>query len=294
MTVLASLLALSALPFSSLAPASAGSLRAAEQSVARIGHQLAMANLPLCKAEGRTGSWSGFLAESLAAFDLRSRERIADQDGLGPQPVITFVIKGSAADRAGLRVGDVIEAVDDAVFPTRLPAQGSYSTQARLEAAAAKVEALYGIRRGETRLAMIVRHSPGCRSTLTVRNTARLNGRSDGHYAQINAGIVRLAGNDAELAFFVGHEMAHNILGHADWLDKVGRKTSNIRQTEIAADRFALRLMKGAGYDPASAAIFWQRIDRKAMPGLFSDGTHMADKKRIRFLADEARRLNAQ
>jgi hypothetical protein len=270
------------------------SLRMIDQQVARIGHRLAIRNEPLCRSEGRTGFWSGFLASSLALYGRRERATLARTDRLGAQPKVTFLVPGGAADRAGILVGDVIVAVDGDAFPTTVPDKASYAQLARLEAATDGPVARYTLERAGQQFVIPLTHSPGCRSRLTVRDTPRLNGRADGTYAEINAGVVRLTADDAELAFFVGHEMAHNVLGHADWLDKVGRKTARIRETEMEADRFALRLMKGAGFDPMAAVRFWQKVDKKIVFDLLSDGTHLRDKARIRFLAQHAAALEAQ
>ncbi len=270
------------------------SLRVMDERTARVGHTLALRNHALCQRDGRTGYWSGFLAASLAQYDRADRAAIAQQDGIEARPTITYLVPGGAAARAGFQRGDVIAAVNGTAFPTTLPDKASYAPQSQLEAATDKSEARYDVLRGGKPLSINLTFDSGCRSRLTVRDTARLNGRADGVYAEINAGIFKLVADDDELAFFIGHEMSHNILGHADWLDKVGRKTSHIRETEIAADRYSLRLMKGAGYDPDAAARFWRKVDKKFPFFILSDGTHMSDKARTRFLAQEAAALAAQ
>lgn len=270
------------------------SLRAMDERVARVGYNLARRNAALCQREGRMGYWSGFLANALSQYDRRERAALALREGLEARPTITFLVPDGAAARAGFQAGDVITAVNGLPFPTALPDKASYDAQAQLEAATEKSEGRYDVLRHGQPLMITLRYDKGCTSRLTVRDTSRLNGRADGTYAEINAGVLRLAADDAELAFFIGHEMAHNILGHADWLDKMGRKTSRIRQTETAADAFSLRLMKGAGYDPMAAVRFWQKVDKKTAFDLLSDGTHMRDKARIRFLSQEATALSAQ
>jgi hypothetical protein len=265
-----------------------------DERVARVGYMLALRNLALCQREGRTGYWSGFLSASLAQYDRADRAAVAQRDGIEDRPTITYLVPGGAAARAGFQQGDVIAAVNGTAFAAKLPDKASYAPQSQLEAATDKPEARYDVLRGGQPLTINLSFDSGCRSRLTVRDTPRLNGRADGIYAEVNAGVFKLVSDEDELAFFIGHEMAHNILGHADWLDKVGRKTSHIRETEIAADRYSLRLMKGAGYDPAAAARFWQKVDKKFPFFILSDGTHMRDKARIRFLAQEAAALAAQ
>jgi hypothetical protein len=168
-------------------------------------------------------------------------------------------------------------------------------TQARLEAAAAKAEAGTRYARGERRAQFD--DPPATQPRLPLRADRARHVAPQWprgwHYAEINAGIVRLTADDAELAFFVGHEMAHNILGHADWLDKVGPQDSNIRETEIAADRFALRLMKGAGYDPMAAAASGSGGQENNIRPVFRRHPH-ARQGADPFSGARSRRLEAQ
>lgn len=60
-------------------------------------------------------------------------------------------------------------------------------------------------------------------------------------------------------AALVAHELAHNVLGHDAWLDRVGRKPRNVRRIEREADRLVPWLLANAGYDPAAGPAFMKR-----------------------------------
>ena len=79
---------------------------------------------------------------------------------------------------------------------------------------------------------------------------------------------------DEEFAAAVAHEMAHNLLGHRDWLERTGRSRANIRRTEDEADRLAPWLLANAGYDPAAAVRFMRRWGPDHGGGLFRKRTH--------------------
>ena len=49
--------------------------------------------------------------------------------------------------------------------------------------------------------------------------------------------------------------------------------------------------LKAAGYDPMAAARFWTRFGKKTGAGIFSDGTHLRTRDRVRLLTDEAAKL---
>ena len=100
--------------------------------------------------------------------------------------------------------------------------------------------------------------------------------------------------SDDELAFLVGHEMSHNILGHRARLDEegvgrgvfsaYGKNAAAIRRTEEEADYLGLYLVASAGYDPAAAATFWQRFSQAHGMGIFADSTHLNGQQRVRYL----------
>src|SRR5688572_1267729 len=66
-----------------------------------------------------------------------------------------------------------------------------------------------------------------------------------GQRVLVTRGMLALAGDEAELAAVLAHEVAHVVLGHAS-----GRPPANRVASEAEADRLALRFLAAAGYDP--------------------------------------------
>ncbi len=82
---------------------------------------------------------------------------------------------------------------------------------------------------------------------------------ADGERVVIGQSFPALRYEEPLLAALVAHELAHNILGHAAWLDAKGRSRKRVRLTEREADRLIPWLLANAGYDPAAAVAFMTR-----------------------------------
>ncbi len=66
-----------------------------------------------------------------------------------------------------------------------------------------------------------------------------------GQRVLVTRGMLALAGDEAEVAAVLAHEIAHVVVGHAS-----GRPPANRVASEAEADRLALRFLAAAGYDP--------------------------------------------
>lgn len=124
-----------------------------------------------------------------------------------------------------------------------------------------------------------------------------------------NLALIAEARNRDELAFVMGHEAAHHILGHLrsksqdaaagamilgvlaaatgadasgisqaqDFGASVGSRTFS-KEYELAADRLGTVICRDAGYDPARGVLFFNRL---ADPGDQFLGSHPANSQRI-------------
>jgi predicted Zn-dependent protease len=104
--------------------------------------------------------------------------------------------------------------------------------------------------------------------------------------------ILPVAENDDQLATVLSHEIAHVLAHHAS--ERVAREHSGVagllqrkafdRAQESEADHIGVFLMTFAGYDPAEAVRFWERMQRISesrgrLPEFLSD--HPSDARRI-------------
>ena len=108
-------------------------------------------------------------------------------------------------------------------------------------------------------------------------------------------GLVLNLSNEAELAFVLAHELAHQTLGHIALLpaqdqlntaENLLRSVPNARELELAADRQALGTMISAGYDPHYAPSALVKAYRAANLPDAQDETHPDLSSRLSALSE--------
>lgn len=259
------------------ARASAGpveALRALDTRMIETGTRLAVANAALCPDR----QWqAGFAIHDLSQYSRAGRAEAAAAFGLGDGPGVLALAPRAAAARAGLRTDDILLTADGAALP-RPPRQvhGSFAPTERIieaiEIALADGNAVLGVLRGGAAMTITVTADQGCASRFQVVPSRRLDARADGRYVQLTSAMVEYASGEAELAAFVAHELAHNILRHRARLNaagvrrgllaEFGRNARLFREVELQADRLGVHLMARAGYDPRAAVRLWARQSR--------------------------------
>lgn len=102
----------------------------------------------------------------------------------------------------------------------------------------------------------------------------------------VSSTMVRSLSNEAELAFVVAHELAHQALGHHDF----SLESSSARnRAEQAADALAVGVIAIAGYDPrASISAVGSALRRESLDEM-NNSSHEDGDGRIRLLADQIR-----
>ncbi|NLF25212.1 MAG: M48 family metalloprotease [Deltaproteobacteria bacterium] len=86
-----------------------------------------------------------------------------------------------------------------------------------------------------------------------------------GGFIIFSKGLVKTLANEAEFAFVLCHELAHQQLGHTQFLlrdDSKGGYLPYQNKLELEADRYAIGLMALAGYDPRVAVFALTRSYR--------------------------------
>lgn len=216
--------------------------------------------------------------------------------GLGGEFAVQAVAKGSPAAFAQLKPGEELLAVEgDALRDLPDIRPGSYARlgalQTRIEQAlATKGELALALRKDGAVRQVVLKGQPVCRSRFELL-TGGSEASADGERVTISRQYLSLARNDDEVAFLLGHELAHNILRHRAWLDKVGRSNANSRIAERAADRLAVWLMANAGYDVAQAPAFMEHWGRRQGSPLFRQASHDHWKARQKLVNEELARI---
>jgi beta-barrel assembly-enhancing protease len=269
---------------------------------AKVAHRLAVGSVDLCRE--RQGL-PGFAVHDLSQYGGDYREAAIRAFGLDRGPGILALAEAGPAERAGVRMDDIIVSADAAPMPAAAPARGRTFDQAErildlLDQAFADGEAqLRLLRRGES-LELSVRGDQGCPTRFQLIPSGRLNARADGRYVQVTTAIAQYVQDDQELAAVLAHEFAHNVLHHRDRLDEAdvargflgnfGRNARLIRETEAEADRLSVYLLERAGYDPEAAVRFWTRFGRRGLNFLGSP-THPNWRARIALFEAEITRI---
>lgn len=258
--------------------------------LATIGYRLAWANAPFCAQKSRELGWV-----------LHDEQQYPDKQAAAA--AFTFrlpvsaaaIVEGAPADRAGMRVGDGLAAFNDDIRVWNESGQ-SKANGRRLEpvldaighdlATTAPIEVVMDTAQG---IRVFKLDPPAvCTSRFWVDVRDSKDAGADGMKVRITSGMMQFVADDNELAAVVAHEFAHNILGHRARLDAVKRgKTKAILATEIEADRLSVWLMSNAGYDPTAALRFTERYGRKYGLGIFSEGTHLRWKNRVKLMQAE-------
>lgn len=264
-------------------------LRAYDETVDAIGYRLARDGVALCPAS--VVPLAGLRVHTLGQYGKAVQADAKALFGLGDYPAILTLSNGSAAAQAGLVPGDWIVSINGSDLRSGPGYAGVERFDATLEVALVQPPARIVIERAGQRRTIDLTGIAGCASRVELVPGRKLNAVADGAIVQLTTGVLQEAQGNDELAFIIAHEMAHNILAHRKRLDQIGRSAANVRAAEIEADHLGLKLMHAAGYDPMAAARFWARFGKKTGAGIFSDGSHLRTKDRVRLLAEEAQKL---
>lgn len=255
--------------------------------LASVGYRLALANAPLCDRTSRNPGW--VLHDEFQYSDSRiARAAFGLRASIG----LSAVVPGGPAEAAGLKAGDGIVAIngkDIVSLPgkprsiKRMEAVTSKLSDALASSGPLNVTAQTAI--GQKNFTL---NPPAiCASKFWLDTKSSLDAGADGEAVRVTEGLLTFtAQDDTELAAVVAHEISHNLLRHRERIS-TNRSNKVILATEIEADRLSVWLMANAGYDPTAALRFAERYGRKTGHGIFSDGTHLRWKNRVKVMQAE-------
>lgn len=292
------------------AAAAESTLRPEDLRVFKVGYRLALAGGAYCRPDFPL---TGLLLHHLPEYEAADRPGFIAQ-GLGKGPGVLSVVEGSPAALAGIRAGDVLLSVNGRAFasPLAMAAQKDRKTwramiqrsesqfEDQLRAGPAEILLLREGRTEAVRLAPL----KGCPLRIRLARSRQNNAFADGAYVVMTTSLLDFLESDDELAVVIGHELAHNFLGHKERLEQqdvprgalrgFGKNAARVRVTEEEADRLSIRLASAAGYDAAAAIPFWRRFSNKFdwMPQLFR--THPGERSRERLVTEELAKLGSR
>lgn len=217
--------------------------------------------------------------------------------GLGKNSRVMHVMPGGAADKAGVREGDLIseingQKVSDAVWANR---------QLRKN----RKTVLSLVRSGST-VDVELWQDRACSSPVTILENSILNAYAFGDKIWVTSGMVKFTKTDDELALIIGHELAHNTMKHLEAKRDNGLIGAILLDLPIAlltgvnpgignaigmdayspdfeteADYIGLYNTARAGYDIAGVADLWRRMAVEHPQAVYTSTTHPTTANRF-------------
>ncbi len=273
-------------------------LREQDQRVAGIAFRITTANVALCEDKGPQ---TGLVLQSALQYGPRLRASAERVFGIDARPSVQAVVPASPAARAGLRVGDVILAVDGQGLSVSAVDKGP-QTYAPVEAVLASLNR--ALVRGSVGLTIAragavstvdLGSDQGCAFDAQVIPSREVNASADGAHVFVTTGLLRYANDDADLAVVLGHEFAHDVMHHRRRLDskgfarnvlgELGSTPQSLNTAEREADYVGLYLTARAGYDISRAADFWRRFAADYGDSAYARWSHPGSPERAAALA---------
>ncbi len=196
------------------------------------------------------------------------------------------VIPGSAAARSGLQPADILVAVNGTPLPVGDDAP-KYSADI-FSSLQPGQEIVITVQRDGGLHDIALTTDSLCGGNLIRSSSAQINARTNGKQIIISEGMLRFAKDDTQLALVIGHEMAHNLLGHVPktQINALTGAAIDLATTaagvgipgaftfsgaslysqafEAEADYLALYLLADANYSLDETAAFWRRLAQTA------------------------------
>lgn len=249
--------------------------------LAIVAWPILVASTPLCEDIARNDA--GILLDNAYSVPVEMRRAARSTHGLGEWPRVLAVAPGSKAEAAGLAVGDEIMGIGGRSIPGGPRAVPGALEELRESLEAGPVELV--VDRGGRIVRLELEPEPACGAELVVAPIHDINAFADGERVIVTRGLLRFAGEDAELAQVIAHEVAHNALDHMGeakigagvgfvldlvFMGATGADSGGLFQSlgagiastgnEAEADYVGLYLMARAGYPVQGAAELWRRL----------------------------------
>ncbi|MBM3564821.1 MAG: PDZ domain-containing protein [Alphaproteobacteria bacterium] len=239
-------------------------------------------NVGLCREKGKTAKKPGLQLTSPYVFPREFRS--AAKNILGGEGIVVLTVTpASPADIAGFQEGDVLKSLNGNPVPSGERAIADLAAQMN-DLFSKGDRAVFVVARNSTERVINASAVEVCNYSYGVAQNPGINAFADGKSIVVTNGMMRFASTDDELATVVGHELAHNLMGHID--SKMGNAAiglvfdlllagfgvntqgafSNMagqaysQEFETEADYVGLYLMTQAGYNIKNSPTFWRRM----------------------------------
>lgn len=272
-------------------------LRDADARLATTLFRLAVANDALCLQHAPA---TGLVLHDLDSYDAAMRPAANRYFGFETPVAVEAVVRGSPADRAGVRSDDSVVAVDGQDVAVGDDAGDVLDAIDRSRSSAVALTVM----RNDTRLTLELHPVQACDARAEVRISDDLNAQTDGDIVQVDSGLMNLVPDPQEFAAIVAHELGHIVLDHPRRLTEAhvsrglfkgfGRSARLYKQTENEADRLSVTLMANAGYEPQAAVRYWLTYGEQLNDHGGLGSTHLSWRDRAKLIAAAADKVSRQ
>lgn len=251
-----------------------------QERIYRIAAPLIIKNAVLCKTQARP--LLGFTAKNQYSFPPELTLAAQQTLGLDERLQVMQILDGSGAMQAGLKRGDILQAIQDQRLPTGAQAEPE---TARLLPPILKnlTEIKVTVLRQSQQVTVNVPLTLACAFAIDVGNSQHINAYADGRRILLTRGLLDALSTDEDVAVIIAREISHNVLQHAKQLQQTAT-LSNVIDNLLAfkpdpitvngsngikvmpekmdqeADRLALYMLARANYDPANFARVLKRL----------------------------------
>jgi membrane-associated protease RseP (regulator of RpoE activity) len=147
-------------------------------------------------------------------YDFRDEDVAAAQRyGIRAEPTVIGVIVNGPAARAGITRGDVLRSINGEAVPSGKKATAK-TIEALAKATSSNPRLILGIERNGTPQQIAIDSELTCSYPVVVSQEDTINAFADGKAIYVTTGMMRFVESDQELAAVIGHELAHNAMGH--------------------------------------------------------------------------------
>ena len=186
-------------------------LNKARQRLDDIAFELMEAAAPLCKEN--VAPKLGITYQTAGQYGDEYEDAARSALGLSDIPTLTSVSSGSPAADVGLEEGDQLLAIEGSRLQVGEEGLEVASESIRLAALLGTVNLTIGRAGREIEISVIPKSV--CAYPAIVEIEGPINAYADGERVVFSWAMMRFA-NDDELRTIVGHEIAHNAMGHID------------------------------------------------------------------------------
>ena len=218
-------------------------------------------------------------------------------------PVVVSIAKNSPAYKAGLLENDIILKINDQTF-------SDFRSKLGESLANSAMTHLTILRKGQL-LEKKIKGVKACNYNIQAIPAASPNAYADGEKVFITLAAIKLAKTEDELAFLIGHELAHNIFHYnyrngseannlaINYLDVPKLKNLNSffvfssQRKETEADLKGVEIAFKAGYSLENVNDYWRRLS-VFNPNLISSSSSIYKSNALRaiMISKTIKRLN--